>query len=37
LPEVNVVVTAVLVLTVVPVALAARLTGGGGITRSTVQ
>lgn len=37
LPEVNVVVTAVLVLTVVPVAIAARLTGGGGLTRSTVQ
>ncbi|MGO9964001.1 MAG: ABC transporter permease [Acidimicrobiales bacterium] len=37
LPEVNVVVTAVLALTVVPVALAARLTGGGGMTRSTVQ
>ena len=37
LPEVNVVVTAVLVLTVIPVALAARLTGGGGLTRSSVQ
>ena len=37
LPEVNVVVTVVLVLTVIPVALAARLTGGGGMTRSTVQ
>jgi putative spermidine/putrescine transport system permease protein len=37
LPEVNVVVTVVLALTVVPVALAARLTGGGGMTRSTVQ
>ena len=37
LPEVNVVVTAVLVLTVFPVALAARLIGGGGLTRSTVQ
>jgi putative spermidine/putrescine transport system permease protein len=37
LPEVNVVVTAVLALTVIPVALAARLTGGGGMTRSTVQ
>lgn len=36
LPEVNVVVTAVLVLTVIPVALAARLTGGGGLTRSSV-
>jgi hypothetical protein len=37
LPEVNVVVTAVLVLTIVPVALAVKLTGGGGLTRSTVQ
>jgi len=37
LPEVNVVVTAVLALTVIPVALAARLTGGGGMTRATVQ
>ena len=37
LPEVNVVVTAVLVLTVIPVALAAKLTGGGGLTRSSVQ
>jgi putative spermidine/putrescine transport system permease protein len=37
LPEVNVVVTAVLVLTVVPVALAAKLTGGGGLTRSSVR
>jgi len=37
LPEVNVVVTVVLALTVLPVALAARLTGGGGMTRSTVQ
>jgi putative spermidine/putrescine transport system permease protein len=37
LPEVNVVVTAVLVLTVVPVALAAKLTGGGGLTRSSMR
>lgn len=37
LPEVNVVVTAVLVLTVLPVAIAARLTGGGGLTRSSTQ
>jgi putative spermidine/putrescine transport system permease protein len=35
LPEVNVVVTFVLLLTLVPVAIAARLTGGGGITRSS--
>jgi putative spermidine/putrescine transport system permease protein len=34
LPEVNVVVTFVLLLTLVPVAIAARLTGGGGITRA---
>jgi hypothetical protein len=34
---VNVVVTAVLVLTVIPVALATKLTGGGGLMRSTVQ
>ncbi|HEX8977451.1 MAG TPA: ABC transporter permease [Solirubrobacteraceae bacterium] len=33
LPEVNVVVVAVLLLTVIPVGLAARLTGGGGFTR----
>jgi putative spermidine/putrescine transport system permease protein len=37
LPEVNVVVTAVLLLTVIPVALAAKLTGGGGLTRSSVR
>lgn len=37
LPEVNVVVTAVLVFTVIPVALAAKLTGGGGLTRSSVR
>lgn len=35
LPEVNVVVMFVLVLTVIPVALAARLTGAGGITRAS--
>jgi putative spermidine/putrescine transport system permease protein len=35
LPEVNVVVTFVLVLTLVPVAIAARLTGAGGITRAS--
>jgi putative spermidine/putrescine transport system permease protein len=35
LPEVNVVVTVVLVLTLIPVAIAARLTGGGGITRAS--
>jgi putative spermidine/putrescine transport system permease protein len=34
LPEVNVVVAAVLLLTVIPVAIAARLTGGGGVTRT---
>jgi putative spermidine/putrescine transport system permease protein len=33
LPEVNVVVSTVIVLTVIPVAIAARLTGGGGIAR----
>jgi putative spermidine/putrescine transport system permease protein len=37
LPEVNVVVTAVLVLTIIPVALAVKLTGGGGLTRSTTR
>ena len=35
LPEVNVVVVAVLLLTVIPVGLAARLTGGGGVTRAS--
>jgi putative spermidine/putrescine transport system permease protein len=35
LPEVNVVVVGVLALTVVPVAIAARLTGGGGVTRAS--
>ena len=34
LPEVNVVVSTVIVLTVIPVAIAARLTGGGGLARS---
>jgi putative spermidine/putrescine transport system permease protein len=32
LPEVNVVVVAVLALTLIPVAISARLTGGGGVT-----
>jgi putative spermidine/putrescine transport system permease protein len=36
LPEVNVVVGAVLLLTVIPVSIAARLTGGGGVTRASV-
>ena len=35
LPEVNVVVGAVLLVTVIPVTIAARLTGGGGVTRSS--
>ena len=35
LPEVNVVVVAVLALTVIPVGIAARLTGGGGVTRAS--
>jgi putative spermidine/putrescine transport system permease protein len=35
LPEVNVVVAAVLLLTVIPVGIAARLTGGGGVTRAS--
>jgi putative spermidine/putrescine transport system permease protein len=35
LPEVNVVVVFVLVLTIVPIAIAARLTGGGGVTRAS--
>jgi putative spermidine/putrescine transport system permease protein len=34
LPEVNVVVMAVLILTVIPVGLAARLAGSGGVARS---
>ena len=36
LPEVNVVVGFVLLLTVIPVSIAARLTGGGGVTRASV-
>ena len=35
LPEVNVVVVAVLLLTIIPVALSARLTGAGGATRGS--
>ena len=35
--ESNVVVTAVLLLTLIPAALAAKLTGGGGLTKSSVQ
>jgi putative spermidine/putrescine transport system permease protein len=35
LPEVNVVVGFVLLLTVIPVGIAARLTGGGGVTRAS--
>ena len=35
LPEVNVVVVAVLMLTVMPVMIAARLAGSGGITRGS--
>jgi len=35
LPEVNVVVTFVLLLTLIPVGIAARLTGGGGMTRAS--
>jgi putative spermidine/putrescine transport system permease protein len=37
LPEVNVVVFLIILITIVPVALAARLTEGTGIIRSTVQ
>ena len=37
LPEVNVVVTFVILLTVVPVAIATRLTGGGGMTEGSVR
>jgi putative spermidine/putrescine transport system permease protein len=37
LPEVNVVVVAVLLLTVIPVGVAARLTGGGGVTRASTK
>jgi putative spermidine/putrescine transport system permease protein len=36
LPEVNAVVVFVLLLTIVPVAISVRLTGGGGVTRSSV-
>jgi len=35
LPEVNVVVFFVVLFTVVPVTIAARLTGGGGVTRAS--
>jgi putative spermidine/putrescine transport system permease protein len=37
LPEVNVVVVGVLLLTVIPVIIAARLTGAGGITRASAR
>jgi putative spermidine/putrescine transport system permease protein len=37
LPEVNAVVVFVLALTIIPVAISVRLTGGGGITRSSVN
>ena len=37
LPEVNVVVVGVLLLTIVPVIIAARLTGAGGITRASAR
>ena len=37
LPEVNAVVVFVLALTIVPVAISVRLTGGGGVTRSSVR
>jgi putative spermidine/putrescine transport system permease protein len=36
LPEVNAVVVFVLALTIIPIAIAVRLTGGGGVTRSSV-
>jgi putative spermidine/putrescine transport system permease protein len=36
LPEVNAVVVFVLALTIIPVAISVRLTGGGGMTRSSV-
>ena len=36
LPEVNAVVVFVLALTIIPVAISVRLTGGGGVTRSSV-
>ena len=35
LPEVNVVVSFVILVTIIPVAVAARLTGGGGMTRAS--
>jgi len=37
LPEVNAVVVFVLALTIIPVAISVKLTGGGGITRSSVR
>src|SRR5713226_3445588 len=37
LPEVNAVVVFVLALTIIPVAISVRLTGGGGMTRSSVR
>jgi putative spermidine/putrescine transport system permease protein len=37
LPEVNAVVVFVLALTIIPVAISVRLTGGGGVTRSSVR
>jgi putative spermidine/putrescine transport system permease protein len=36
LPEVNAVVVFILALTIIPVAIAVRLTGGGGVTRGSV-
>ena len=36
-PEVNAVVVFVLLLTIIPVAISVRLTGGGGVTRSSVH
>jgi hypothetical protein len=35
LPEVNVVVSFVILVTIIPVVIAARLTGGSGIARTT--
>ena len=35
LPEVNVVVSFVILVTIIPVIIAARLTGGSGIARTT--
>jgi putative spermidine/putrescine transport system permease protein len=37
LPEVNVVVVGVLLLTVIPVIVAARLTGDGGLSRGSAR